>query len=37
MRFDTMPTQPSWETALDKAEERAEPDELPLIIIDDFY
>ena len=26
-----------WETALDKAEERAKPDEWPLIIADDFY
>jgi len=26
-----------WEAALDKAEERAEPDEWPLIIVDDFY
>ena len=28
-----------WEAALDKAEQRAEPDEneLPLIIVDDFY
>jgi hypothetical protein len=26
-----------WESALDKAEERAEPGELPLIMVDDFY
>jgi hypothetical protein len=26
-----------WETALDKAEQRAEPDAWPLIIVDDFY
>jgi hypothetical protein len=26
-----------WETALDKAEQRAEPDAWPLIITDDFY
>ena len=26
-----------WEAALNKAEERAEPDEWPLIIVDDFY
>jgi hypothetical protein len=26
-----------WEAALDKAEERAEPDEGPLIVVDDFY
>ena len=32
-------TREQWEAALDKAEQRAEPDEdvLPLIIIDDFY
>ena len=32
-------TRDQWEAALDKAEERAEPDEdeLPLIIVDDFY
>ena len=32
-------TRDQWEAALDKAEQRAEPDEdvLPLIIIDDFY
>jgi hypothetical protein len=30
-------TREQWETALDKAEERAEPDELPLIMVDDFY
>jgi hypothetical protein len=30
-------TQEQWEGALDKAEQRAEPDESPLIIIDDFY
>jgi hypothetical protein len=26
-----------WKAALDKAEQRAEPDEWPLIITDDFY
>jgi hypothetical protein len=26
-----------WEAALDKAEERAEPDSWPLILVDDFY
>ena len=26
-----------WEAALDKAEQRTEPDEWPLIVIDDFY
>jgi hypothetical protein len=26
-----------WEAALDKAEQRAEPDAWPLIITDDFY
>jgi hypothetical protein len=26
-----------WEAALDKAEERAVPDEWPLIVVDDFY
>ena len=32
-------TQDEWEAALDKARQRAEPDEdeLPLIIVDDFY
>ena len=33
-------TREQWETALDKAEQRAEPDEpeaWPLIITDDFY
>jgi hypothetical protein len=25
-----------WEAALDKAEERVEPDEWPLILVDDF-
>ena len=30
-------TREQWEAALDKAEERAEPDEGPLIIVDDFY
>jgi predicted RNA-binding Zn-ribbon protein involved in translation (DUF1610 family) len=32
-------TRDQWEAALDKAEQRAEPDEneLPLIIVDDFY
>jgi hypothetical protein len=30
-------TRDQWEAALDKAEERAEPDEWPLIIVDDFY
>jgi len=32
-------TREQWEAALDKAEQRAEPDEdeWPLIIVDDFY
>ena len=30
-------TREQWEAALDKAEERAEPDEWPLIIVDDFF
>jgi hypothetical protein len=30
-------TQEQWEAALDKAEQRTEPDEWPLIIVDDFY
>jgi hypothetical protein len=30
-------TREQWETALDKPEQRAEPDERPLIIVDDFY
>ena len=30
-------TRDQWEAALDRAEERAEPDEGPLIIVDDFY
>ena len=30
-------TREQWEAALDKAEQRAEPDEGPLIIVDDFY
>jgi hypothetical protein len=30
-------TRDQWETALDKATLRAEPDEWPLIITDDFY
>jgi hypothetical protein len=30
-------TRQQWEAALDKAEQRAEPDEWPLIIVDDFY
>jgi hypothetical protein len=30
-------TRGQWEAALDKAEERAEPDEWPLIVVDDFY
>jgi len=32
-------TREQWEAALDKARQRAEPDEdeLPLIIVDDFY
>jgi hypothetical protein len=31
-------TQAHWEAALDKAKQRAEPDEmLPLIVVDDFY
>ena len=30
-------TPEQWEAALDKAEERAEPDSWPLIITDDFY
>ena len=30
-------TRDQWEAALDKAEERAEPDAWPLIMVDDFY
>jgi hypothetical protein len=30
-------TRQQWEAALDKAEQRAKPDEWPLIIVDDFY
>jgi hypothetical protein len=30
-------TRKEWEAALDKAKQRAEPDEWPLIIVDDFY
>jgi uncharacterized Zn finger protein (UPF0148 family) len=30
-------TREQWEAALDKAEERAEPDEWPLVMTDDFY
>jgi hypothetical protein len=30
-------TREQWEAALDNAERRAEPDESPLIIVDDFY
>jgi hypothetical protein len=30
-------TRGQWEAALEKAEERAEPDSWPLIITDDFY
>jgi hypothetical protein len=30
-------TREQWEAALDKAEQRAEPDAWPLIITDDFY
>jgi hypothetical protein len=30
-------TREQWEVALDKAEQRAEPDAWPLIITDDFY
>ena len=30
-------TREQWEAALDKAEQRTEPDEWPLIIVDDFY
>jgi hypothetical protein len=30
-------TREQWEVALDKAEERTEPDAWPLIITDDFY
>jgi hypothetical protein len=30
-------TREQWEAALEKAEERAEPDSWPLIITDDFY
>ena len=29
-------TREEWEAALDKAKQRAEPDEWPLIIVDDF-
>jgi predicted RNA-binding Zn-ribbon protein involved in translation (DUF1610 family) len=30
-------TREEWEAALDKAKQRAEPDDWPLIIVDDFY
>ena len=30
-------TREQWETALEKAEERADPDAWPLIVVDDFY
>jgi hypothetical protein len=30
-------TRDQWEAALDKAEQRVEPDEWPLIVVDDFY
>ena len=30
-------TREQWKAALDKAKERTEPDEWPLIIVDDFY
>jgi predicted RNA-binding Zn-ribbon protein involved in translation (DUF1610 family) len=30
-------TREQWEAALDKADQRAEPDAWPLIITDDFY
>jgi hypothetical protein len=30
-------TREQWEVALEKAEQRAEPDEWPLIITDDFF
>jgi hypothetical protein len=30
-------TRGAWEAALDEAKQRAEPDEWPLIIVDDFY
>jgi uncharacterized Zn finger protein (UPF0148 family) len=30
-------THQEWEAALDKAKQRAEPDEWALIIVDDFY
>jgi predicted RNA-binding Zn-ribbon protein involved in translation (DUF1610 family) len=30
-------TREKWEAALDKAEQRVEPDEWPLIVVDDFY
>jgi hypothetical protein len=30
-------TREQWEAALDKAEQRTEPDEWPLIITDDFF
>jgi sarcosine oxidase delta subunit len=30
-------TREQWEAALEKADERAEPDSWPLIITDDFY
>ena len=30
-------TRDQWEAAPDKAEQRAEPDAWPLIIVDDFY
>ena len=30
-------TREEWEAALDKAKQRTEPDEWPLIVVDDFY
>ena len=30
-------TREQWEAALDNAEQRAEPDQWPLIVVDDFY
>ena len=30
-------TREEWEAVLDKAKQRAEPDEWPLTIVDDFY
>jgi hypothetical protein len=40
---DTVPaeakgyTREQWEDALEKAEQRTEPDEWPLIVVDDFF